>query len=111
MVFARMFDMLALLFWAAIFAYVVWVFAQRARGGARSAPPKVSVTLVVVLAVLALPPAPWAPAWSSSMPARSASSSTSSPAPRSRRCRPGCRSSRLTSTRSTGTRPWNRPTR
>ena len=56
MVFARMFDLLALLFWAAILVYVVWVFARRgAQGRAPSAaPPKISVTIVVVLAVLAL---------------------------------------------------------
>ena len=56
MVFARMFDILALLFWAGIFAYVLWVFARRgAQGRAPSAaPPKISITIVVVLAVLAL---------------------------------------------------------
>ena len=56
MVFARMFDALALLFWGGILAYIAWVIAQRGvRGRAPSAtPPKISITFVVILAVLAL---------------------------------------------------------
>jgi prohibitin 2 len=56
MVIARMFDLLALAFWGGIVAYLFWVFAQRnARGRIpQGSPPKVSVSLVVVLVVLAL---------------------------------------------------------
>jgi prohibitin 2 len=56
MVIARMFDTLALAFWGGIVAYVFWVFTQRnARGRMpQSNPPKISVSLVVVLVVLAL---------------------------------------------------------
>ena len=36
MVFARMFDILALLFWAGIFVYVFWVFARRSARGRAS---------------------------------------------------------------------------
>jgi prohibitin 2 len=56
MVIARMFDMLALAFWGGIVVYVFWVFAQRnARGRMPPGnPPKISVSLVVILVLLAL---------------------------------------------------------
>jgi len=56
MVIARIFDLLALVFWGGIVLYVVWVFAQRGARG-RVAPgnaPKVSVTIVALLVVLAV---------------------------------------------------------
>jgi prohibitin 2 len=56
MVIARMFDMLALVLWGSIVAYGFWVFAQRSARGRmpQGNPPKISLTLVVVLVVLAL---------------------------------------------------------
>jgi regulator of protease activity HflC (stomatin/prohibitin superfamily) len=56
MVIARMFDMLALAFWGGIAAYIFWVFTQRnARGRMpQESPPKISVSLIVILVLLAL---------------------------------------------------------
>jgi len=52
----RLFDMLALGLWAGIFAYIIWVFVQRSARGrvVQPNPPKVSLTVVGILVILAL---------------------------------------------------------
>ncbi len=56
MLFSRLFEILGLVFWGGIFLYISWVAVQRSARG-RSAPadpPKISVTLITVLVLLAL---------------------------------------------------------
>lgn len=56
MLFSRLFELLALVFLGGIVLYVFWVSAQRTARGplAPAKPPKISVTLIAVLAALAI---------------------------------------------------------